>query len=245
MFTRMIEKRDGCGRSRSPFVMLLATALAGCGTPRAMPPPATPHDYHDRHPVVLMEAPQVLDVFPSSVSGSVDKETQGRIRAFVSRYRQLGRGPVTLLVPVGGDSAKASAAEAPSVRRELAAAGLSGRILMGEYAVTDQKLAAPLRLSFSALKAKVPNRCGEWPSDLASGNSLAGWQNDSYWNFGCAEQSTFAAQVADPRDLANPRGETASDIEMRMRGIEKIRKGEDPSTNWRLKGSTISSVGGG
>lgn len=30
---------------------------------------------------------------------------------------------------------------------------------------------------------------------------------------------------------------------MRMRGIDKLRRGEDPSTVWRLKGSAISNVG--
>jgi pilus assembly protein CpaD len=102
-----------------------------------------------------------------------------------------------------------------------------------------------LRLSFEALKAKVANRCGEWPRDLASGTSLAGWQNESYWNFGCAEQSTFAAQIADPRDLLGPRGKTPSDIEMRMRAIDRLRSGQDLSTSWQVKGTSIGSVGGG
>jgi pilus assembly protein CpaD len=116
---------------------------------------------------------------------------------------------------------------------------------MGSYPLVDDKLAAPIRLSFQALKAKVANRCGEWPQDLASGSSVNGWQNETYWNFGCANQATLSAQVADPRDLANPRGETASYVEMRMRAITKLRMGEDPSTNWRMKPSSISSVGGG
>jgi pilus assembly protein CpaD len=32
---------------------------------------------------------------------------------------------------------------------------------------------------------------------------------------------------------------------MRMRSINKMRRGEDPSTVWRLKATDISSVGGG
>jgi pilus assembly protein CpaD len=90
----------------------------------------------------------------------------------------------------------------------------------------------------------VANKCGEWPQDLASGSSFDGWRNESYWNFGCATQSTLSAQIDDPRDLASPRGEQPSDIEMRMRPIRKLREGVDPSTNWRLQGTTISGVGG-
>lgn len=245
MCTRISAKRRGLLRFGSFLALAMAVPLGACGVQRVLPPPTTPYDYHDRHPVVLADAPEVLDVFPASVKGEVDKESQGRIREFVGRYREFGRGKVSLLVPVGSEAAKATAAETNAVRRALASAGLSGNILIGDYTVADPKLAAPIRLSFHSLKAKVANRCGEWPQDIASGSTLDGWKNESYWNFGCASQATLSAQVADPRDLASPRGETASDVQMRMRSFEKLRRGEDPSTNWRLKGSAISSVGGG
>ncbi|MGJ0509613.1 MAG: CpaD family pilus assembly lipoprotein [Methylocystis sp.] len=145
------------------LALMMAAPLAACGTPRALPPPVTPYDYRDRHPVVLAEAPQVLDLLPSVAGDRVDNETMGRIREFVARYRAFGHGKVTLLVPVGSESAKTTAVTAPAVRRALAAAGLGGNILVGDYTVVDTRLAAPIRLSFQSLKAKVANRCGEWP----------------------------------------------------------------------------------
>lgn len=223
----------------------LLAPLGACGVQRTLPPPATHHDYHDRHPVVLSDAPQVLDVFPASFRGRIDSDTQGRINEFVARYREFGHGQITMLTPVGSPAAAASASEANAVRRALAYAGIGGNIISGTYPVTDPKLAAPIRLSFQSLKAKVAGRCGEWPRDLASGSTVDGWENQTYWNFGCASQATLSAQVADPRDLANPRGETPSDIELRMRNINKMRRGEEPSTMWRLKASDISQVGGG
>ena len=54
----------------------------------------------------------------------------------------------------------------------------------------------------------------------------------------------IATQVADPRDLAEPRGETPADPSMRMRAIGNVRKGADPATNWSTKNSSIGSVGG-
>lgn len=234
------------GARRLPILAAIgAVALGGCAAPRALPPPVTPYDYRDRHPVVLTDAPFVLDLFPSFERGRVDSETMGRIREFAAHYREFGHGPISLLTPSGGSAGKVWASGADAVRRALASVGLGGEIAMGSYPLVDDKLAAPIRLSFQALKAKVANRCGEWPQDLASGSSVNGWQNETYWNFGCANQATLAAQVADPRDLANPRGETASYVEMRMRAITKLRMGEDPSTNWRMKPSSISSVGGG
>ena len=245
--TKAASARKGVARRKPPglklLAVLLAAPLAACGVQRTLPPNATPNDYHDRHPVVLSDTPHVMDVFPSVAHGRVDPETQGRINEFVGRYKEIGHGQVTLLTPKGSPSAAATASTANAVRRGLASAGIGGNIMMGTYQVTDTRLAAPIRLSFQAVKAKVAGRCGEWPRDLASGSSTDGWQNQTYWNFGCASQSTLAAQVADPRDLANPRGETASDIEFRMRAINRMRTGVDPSTRWMLKPTDISTVG--
>jgi pilus assembly protein CpaD len=69
------------------------------------------------------------------------------------------------------------------------------------------------------------------------------WSNKPYWNFGCAYQSAFAAQVADPRDLVAPQGETPADTVMRTRAIEILRKGEDPGTNWKVVNSDIITLG--
>lgn len=227
---------------RSAICMAALLPLAGCGVNRALPPPATAHDYRDRHPVVLADATTSIDVFPSQ---RLDYATVGRIRTFVERYRRLGHGQITMLTPVGVRNVAAARAGSEQLRRLLGEAGLKGEVYVGTYPVTDPDLAAPVRLSFQGVKAKVADRCGEWPSDLASASSLQGWENDSYWNFGCASQATLSAQIDDPRDLATPRGEGPADVEMRMRAIGNVRKGTDPSTQWSVKGTNISSVGGG
>lgn len=231
-------------RKGKVLALALIAPLGGCGVNRVLPPPVTPHDYHDRHPVLLTDQPHVVDLFPSGGRGHVDYETTGRVREFVARYNQLGHGQITLLAPVGGRNETTNSVGMAKVRRALAAAGVRGNILAGTYPVTDPNLAAPIRLSFQSLTAKVGDRCGLWPRDLASGSSLDGWENQTYWNFGCAAQATLSAQVADPRDLATPRGETPADIEMRMRGINRVRNGQDPTTIWALKASSISNVGG-
>lgn len=222
----------------------LVATLAGCGPGRVKPPPATPYDYHDRHPVVLADTAHVVDLFPAMIGGRIDNSSAGRIREFVDQYRRFGHGPAILRRPVGGIGAKHTSASVGATRRALAAAGFGGTIIVEDYRVADPHLAAPLRLSFSGVKAKVAGRCGEWPSDLAADASLEGWENETWWNYGCATQQTFAAQVADPRDLAGPRGETPADTMARMRAIDKIREGQDPSTKWPQEQQTISKVGG-
>ena len=98
---------------------------------------------------------------------------------------------------------------------------------------------------FQGLKATVQRHCGAWPTDLASGGSIDGWKNDSYPNFGCATQSTLAAQVADPRDLVQSRAAGPGDVQMRLRAIGDVRNGTDPGTDWTIKTTPIGQVGGG
>jgi pilus assembly protein CpaD len=233
-------------RRRSGLLALSAALtfpLGACGVNKVVPPPLVAYDYHDRHPIVVADAPISVDIFPNASAEHLDSRTIARIREFANEYRRFGHGQITLLAPDSGPNAKRSRAGVEQVRRALAAAGLRS-IYVGTYPVGDPSLAAPLRLSFIGMKAKVAGRCGEWPADLASGSSTEGWQNTTYWNFGCANQATLAAQVADPRDLVAPRALDAGDIEMRMRAIGKVRHGEDPTTKWEEKATSISTVGG-
>lgn len=233
------------GRPRRIALLVITTVLlGGCGVNRVVPPPNQPYDYRDRHPVVLADTQNTLDIFPANSNGRIDYTTAGRIREFIDRYRRFGHGPVTLLRPVGSQAATRIGAMTGLVREALNAAGLRDHVIVSDYPVTDPELAAPIRLSFAGIKAKVSGRCGEWPDDLASGASLNGWKNETWWNFGCAEQQTLAAQIADPRDLASPRGETPVDTLTRLRGIEAIRKGKDPGTEWRREKQDISRTGG-
>ena len=41
--------------------------------------------------------------------------------------------------------------------------------------------------------------------------------------------------TSDPRDVATPRGETPPDVEMRIRAIGHVRKGDDPGTKWQVQ----------
>ncbi len=238
--------RRGAGRVSSSVAQLAAILLLGplgaCGTNKALAPPEVAYDYHNRHPVVLADAPYTVDLFPT-LDGRLDAETVGRLREFMAHYRRFGRGQITVLAPRGATT-RSTQVGLSEIRRALAAFGAGPSIYIGSYPVADPNLAAPIRITFNGMKAKVAGPCGEWPDDLASGNSFDGWQNRSFYNFGCANQATFAAQLDDPRDMADARGETPPDVEQRMRATGKLRTGTDPSTAWATKSASISSVGG-
>jgi pilus assembly protein CpaD len=222
--------------------LALLLPLGACGLNKVAIAPEVAYDYHERHPIVLAQTPHTIDIFPPPLGGRLDKENLLRIKEFLARYRALGQGTITVLTPTGGGDPRALRAGFEKVRRVLEAEGVGRYIYVGAYPVSDSRLAAPIRLSFVGIKAKVKGPCGEWPDDLASGMSLDGWQNSTYWNFGCANQATLAAQIADPRDLVGPRGETPADVEARMRAIQKVRMGTDPGTGWAAKAQSTGGM---
>jgi pilus assembly protein CpaD len=214
-----------------------ASALSGCGVQYASSDPAFPGDLQERHPIVVAAAPTSIDLYP--VGGRLDERSLANIRAFVDRYRHYGSGAVMIQTPVGTNPNSLAVHE---VRSALLAAGVRGRVAFGAYLPPNDGAAPPVRVSFTGLKAIVPTRCGQWPEDLASGSSVEGWKNEPYSNFGCATQSTIAAQVDDPRDFVQPRALGPSDVAMRTRAIEAVRAGQDPSTDW--KKAVLVPIGG-
>ena len=221
-----------------------AAPLGGCGVDRvATTGSIVNDDYRENHPIVLATQPETLDVFTVQSGTGLTAPTVGRVHEFAAKHVKTGQSQISVLLPRGGTYDGQSQHALDGIRKELLAGGARGNIAVGSYPVANPALAAPVRLSFDTLKAKVASTCGQWPADLASGSSLEGWNNRPYWNYGCATQSILAAQVDDPRDLASPRAETPPDTNMRTRGIMAVRLGKDPGTEWRTKNSTISQVG--
>jgi pilus assembly protein CpaD len=222
---------------RVSLAAAFAAALGGCGTQYASSDPAFPGSFEQRHPIVVAAAPTSLDLYP--VGGRLDERSRANIRAFVERYRHYGSGAVMIQTPAGTNPHSIAVYE---VRRALLAAGVKGRIAVGAYLPSNDGAAPPVRVSFTGLKAIVPTQCGQWPEDLASGSSVEGWKNEPYSNFGCAPQSTIAAQVDDPRDFVQQQAIGPSDVAMRTRAIEAARNGQDPSTEW--KDAVLTPIGG-
>lgn len=225
------------------LVPLGVLMLAGCAHVDRMKTSSIPmDDYRNRHPILLSESAQKLDIFPAPQARGLDSRSAGQVAEFGRLYRASGHGPINVFLP-DGRGTPAPGSTVAAIRRALARGGAYAPLQITHYPVVNPGLASPVRLSFIGLKARVADKCGQWPSDLASGSSLQGWQNKPYWNFGCSYQSAFAAQVADPRDLVGPRAEDPADAQMRTRGIEDMRKGNDPTTAWKTKNTTISTVG--
>lgn len=215
------------------LLALMAGALGACAPDRVVTGSTYPHDVRNRHPIVLGDAPRTLDVFLAN-GGRIGQRQREDVRAFAAEYRQTGRGSLVAHLPVSEASAHWAL---EGIRQAMAEGGLpEGALVVSRYQPSDPSLAAPIRLSFSRLQAKVAGRCGLWPQDLGGSDVKFNASNDSYWNLGCATQSNLAAQVADPIDLVRARRETPGDTQRRTKDIQDLREGKDPSTVYRQDG---------
>lgn len=226
-------------------VMLLVggLALSGCAAYDYWQAPTYALDYRERHPIVLADNQVRLEVFPRGAFG-LDKRQSADVRAFARRYARETKSKLDIVVPTAAQGRSQAVQEAlSSVEGIFRAAGVSRRNIV----VRDQPAnhsEAPLVLSFTTMVAEVPHECGQWPFDLAAGAGDESWQNEPYWDLGCAYQANLAAQVEDPLDLVRPRQETAADTVRRVNDIRQLRDGKDPSTNYRRAPSNASASGG-
>lgn len=229
---------------RLAALALLAIPLAACSNnvDRTVTSSTVSDDFRARHPIVLANGEKTLDIFVGGSAG-LDRRQSDDLVAFARNWRREGQGAIQIMLPRGSEQDRAAQAMLDDVRRELVKAGAGGSVQLGAYEARDPALAAPIRLRYVALEARVGTRCGEWPSDLASGTSTKGWQNRPYYNLGCAYQQNFAAQIADPRDLVRPREEAPADVQMRTRAVSKVREGEDPGTAWNRSIRPYSGIG--
>ena len=168
----------------------LATA---CKTDPATTGDITVSDYRARHPIVLADGTRSLDVFPTGI-GHLDPRQTADIDAFMLEYRRYGRGILLMEVPQGVPPAMAQAVArtAAALSRLGGQSGVGAReIAVTGYAASAPTLAAPIRLSFQRMQAKVADQCGLWPQDLGTSSFQFDYSNRPSWNLGCAMQSTW------------------------------------------------------
>lgn len=244
-FGSIIKRRHFFQSLHILLAAVIVISASACNNRRKELTSAYPADYRDRHPIALVDKDRSIDIFITSATG-LDVRQKRDLRDFANDYRRGAKSSITLKVPA--DPKKPLPFEVKNTLRALwqtlASAGVQRGTVRVQY-YRDQSgypVSLPIRLSFTKLGAQVVSECGQWPTDIAGGDSLESWENRPYWNLGCSSQQILAAQVADPLDLVRGRQEERIDTVKRMTGVEKLRKGQDPSTQYRVQSTTTTNV---
>ena len=163
--------------------------------------------------------------------------------SFARLWKRESTGGIVIDVPAGTSNEVAANGALREINSILAATGVPPHaVSVRPYQGRPDKLAT-IRLNFSKIVAQA-GPCGLWPGDLGPVAEPAYQDNRPYWNLGCASQRNLAAMVANPADLVQPRGEDPISTQRRSVVLDKYRKGESTSTQFRNEDrGKLSDVG--
>lgn len=139
------------------------------------------------------------------------------LRDMVNRFAAEGAPVLTVEAPSGEDPVASDLAW--RVKGAIEASGVpASRVRIATYYAPDPR--APVLVGFETVRAAVP-QCGREWTNLARTGANAG-----HSNFGCAVSANLAAQIANPRDIVEPRQMTAPDAGRRSVVFDRYRAGE-------------------
>jgi pilus assembly protein CpaD len=212
----------------------LAVMLGACKhTEDELVTASYPDDYRLRHPIAIQEADRSIVVFVGQARGGLSASQRADVIGLAQIWLREGTGAISVDVPVDTRNARAAAETFREIQALLAAAGVPPRgIVMRNYRPEDPRQLPAIRLNYPKISA-VAGPCGLWPEDLGpSIKNKTYFQNQQYYNFGCAYQRNMAAMVDNPSDLVQPRSETPPYTARRNAAFEKYRKGTTSATSY-------------
>ena len=197
--------------------------------------------YRTRHPIVVEEGDETLDIPVGTQAQRLPANLALTVESFGREARRQGASGVTLLVPSGSVNEAAAYRLSKEITAALVRGGVAPHAIGKKpYAAAGPEDAAPIRIAYPRVVARVPHECGEWPSSATSDLG-----NRDYWNFGCATQSNIAAMVENPTDLVAPAPIGAPDATRRAIVLQAYRKGEKTKSLFALPSPSVSDVSGG
>lgn len=199
----------------------LVVSLAGCAADMDSKTfGLADNDYRLRHPIVVSEQEQHLDLPVGHHNTKMTYATGQIIAGFVQNYKNSSAAQMLILHPTGSGNAGAAQRYANDVAAHLQKSGVPHQELaIATYDASGYGDQAPIRLVYSAIAAST-GPCGQWPEDLVFRTE----KNTNYYNFGCATQSNLAAQIANPTDLIAPRAVAPIDATRRTNAIATYRE---------------------
>ncbi len=230
---------------RAAAILACALAVSACNTDQQLVTgvPDVPTDYRLRHPITIKEAARTLQLFVGSNRGELNPTQRAKVLAFAESWRNEATGGVIVDLPVGSSNERAAAQAMPEIRSILAASGVPLQSILVRGYRADPHRFATVRITYPKMAAQA-GPCGAWPEDIGPSYNRDYFENQPYWNFGCASQRNLAAMVANPSDLVEPRGETPVYAMRRTMVLEKYRAGQTTDTQYsNPNAGKIATVG--
>lgn len=211
---------------------LLALGVAGIALVGCTKPPLTNGakqfvNVETAHPITV--EPQVATLVVKVDDGlqSLGRGEDQRVEAFVAQWKSRGQGMLNAASPSGTANQAAAASALAQIKKVLAANGVKdSSVQYTSYKPAEGDAQAPITLSFVTYVANAAECGSNWTENLAFAPRNTPWPE-----FGCSTQHNFAAIVADPRDLIEPRSSDPVDAMRRMTVFDKYREGVPTRTS--------------
>lgn len=243
----LIEGRRG-GSSfvlRAAIIAGYGLLLAACNTDQAQiaGAPDVPSDYRMRHPITVSEAEHTLQLFIGANRSLLTPVQRAEVLAFAHTWKSEATGGVIIDLPTGTSNEHASADALREIQSILAATGVPPGSMMVRTYEAGARTLATVRITYPKMTAQS-GPCGMWPEDIGPTFNRNYFENQQYWNFGCAYQHNMAAMVEQPEDLVQPRSESPVYTMRRTQVVQKYRQGDSTATNYPSNSSAkISDFG--
>ncbi len=217
---------------RAAIVVGYGLLVCGCNTDQQIAGvPDVPPDYRMRHPITITEAERTLQVFIGANRSALTAVQRAEVLAFAQTWKSEATGGVVIDLPTGTGNEHASADALREIQSILAATGVPPNSMLVRTYQAGARTLATVRITYPKITAQA-GPCGVWPQDVGPSFNREYFENQQYWNFGCANQRNLAAMVENPADLVQPRQETPAYTMRRTIVVDKYRQGQSTATQY-------------
>jgi pilus assembly protein CpaD len=214
--------RPAVRNTRFMLAVAAVALLSGCAFQKrdSVTVGAVPDDYRTNHPIIIADKEETLDLPVGASDRGATASQRASLEGFLANYDESAAPVLNIIAPSGSGNDVAAADAAHDFANIARKNGVpENRIMIASYRASPEEVSAPVRVSYSAMRAQT-DKCGRWPEDV-----LATSENKHYANFGCSYQNNIAAQIANPADLLGPRKQTPIDPANRGRVIDDYQSG--------------------
>ena len=207
--------------------------LSACATDGAKPEVAEARTSTEQFPIEVSRQPEEIRLAVHTQGLSSNQESATAM--FVDGWRDAAGGEIVIQAPNGAGDPAVVHRMVEATRYALNSYGVPREMVRVASYDGRGQAAIALVVGYERYVAQGPE-CGRSWSGLTRTSS-----NKVHENFGCAVTANMAAQIADPRDLMQPRHIDPADASRRGVVLDKYRKGEITGAVQDKQGSGVVS----